>query len=90
MSAALKETAAVSFRSTSAKRHDSPGIMLSCRAGILQGLDVRDSTTVPAPSSLTELPEDFDVKNICVGIPKVTLQTTSALHANILLCRSEY
>lgn len=90
MSAALKETAAVSFHSTSAKQHDSPGIMLSCRAGILQGRDVRDSTTVPAPSSLTELPEDFDVKNICVGIPKVTLQTTSALHANILLCRSEY
>ncbi|KAM7403970.1 hypothetical protein PAMA_004404 [Pampus argenteus] len=37
---------------------------------ILQGQDMRDSTTVPAPSSPTELPEDFDVKNICIGIPK--------------------
>lgn len=38
--------------------------------GILQGLDRRDSTTIPAPSPLTELPEDFDVKDMCIGIPK--------------------
>ncbi|XP_077395510.1 glutamyl-tRNA(Gln) amidotransferase subunit A, mitochondrial [Festucalex cinctus] len=38
--------------------------------GILQGLDTKDSTTVPAPASSTELPENFDVKNLCVGIPK--------------------
>lgn len=55
---------------------DVPGIMTrsvndaAIVLGILQGLDTRDSTTVPAPSSLTELPQDFDVKNLCVGIPK--------------------
>ncbi|KAM8833845.1 glutamyl-tRNA(Gln) amidotransferase subunit A, mitochondrial [Synchiropus picturatus] len=37
---------------------------------VLQGLDVRDSTTVSAPSSPPELPEDFDIKNLCIGIPK--------------------
>ncbi|XP_060919289.1 glutamyl-tRNA(Gln) amidotransferase subunit A, mitochondrial isoform X1 [Labrus mixtus] len=55
---------------------DVPGIMTRSVSdtatvlGILQGLDIRDSTTIPAASSITELPEDFDVKNICVGIPK--------------------
>ncbi|TKS86165.1 Glutamyl-tRNA(Gln) amidotransferase subunit A, mitochondrial [Collichthys lucidus] len=56
---------------------DVPGIMTRSVSDaaivldILQGLDIRDSTTIPAPaSSLTELPEGFDVKNICVGIPK--------------------
>lgn len=55
---------------------DVPGIMTRCASdaavvlGILQGLDVRDSTTVPAPTSPTELPEEFDVKSMRVGIPK--------------------
>ncbi|KAF3701527.1 Glutamyl-tRNA(Gln) amidotransferase subunit A, mitochondrial [Channa argus] len=55
---------------------DVPGILTRTVSdaaivlGILQGLDIRDSTTIPAPSPLTELPEDFDVKSICVGIPK--------------------
>lgn len=55
---------------------DVPGIMTrsvsdaAILLDILQGLDVRDSTTIPAPSPITELPEDLDVKNICVGIPK--------------------
>lgn len=40
--------------------------------GVLQGSDVRDSTTI-SPPLLTELPEDFDVKGICVGIPKVNV-----------------
>uniref|UniRef100_A0A8C6V167 Glutamyl-tRNA(Gln) amidotransferase subunit A, mitochondrial n=1 Tax=Neogobius melanostomus TaxID=47308 RepID=A0A8C6V167_9GOBI len=36
---------------------------------VLQGVDVKDSTTIPAPSLSTQLPEDFDVRNLCVGIP---------------------
>uniref|UniRef100_A0A7N6BDB8 Glutamyl-tRNA(Gln) amidotransferase subunit A, mitochondrial n=1 Tax=Anabas testudineus TaxID=64144 RepID=A0A7N6BDB8_ANATE len=55
---------------------DVPGILTRsvCDAamvlGILQGLDIRDSTTIPAPAPLTELPEDLDVKNLFIGIPK--------------------
>uniref|UniRef100_A0A665U2C4 Glutamyl-tRNA(Gln) amidotransferase subunit A, mitochondrial n=1 Tax=Echeneis naucrates TaxID=173247 RepID=A0A665U2C4_ECHNA len=55
---------------------DVPGIMTrsvgdaAIVLGILQGRDTKDSTTIPAPSSPTELPEVFDVKNICIGIPK--------------------
>lgn len=37
---------------------------------VVQGVDIKDSTTVPLPSSLTQLPEDLDVRNLCVGIPK--------------------
>lgn len=45
--------------------HDA-GIVL----GVLQGHDVHDSTTVPTPSPSSASPEDVEVKNICVGIPK--------------------
>lgn len=48
-------------------------ILLKCCSGILQGHDTRDSTTIPAPSSVAELSDDFDVKNICIGIPKVSV-----------------
>uniref|UniRef100_A0A3P9KZI6 Glutamyl-tRNA(Gln) amidotransferase subunit A, mitochondrial n=1 Tax=Oryzias latipes TaxID=8090 RepID=A0A3P9KZI6_ORYLA len=55
---------------------DVPGILTrsagdaSVVLSVLQGVDVRDSTTVPAPSSHAELPEEFDVRNLCVGVPK--------------------
>ncbi|XP_034051509.1 glutamyl-tRNA(Gln) amidotransferase subunit A, mitochondrial [Thalassophryne amazonica] len=55
---------------------DVPGIItrsVSDAATILahlQGFDVKDSTTVPTPASSGELPEDVDITNICVGIPK--------------------
>lgn len=55
---------------------DVPGIMArsvgdaALVLGILQGRDDKDSTTIPPESPLTLLPEDFDVRNICVGIPK--------------------
>lgn len=42
-----------------------------CLSGVLQGLDTRDPTTLPAPTSPTELPEEFDVRGLRVGIPKV-------------------
>ena len=48
-----------------------------CITGLLQGHDVRDSTTVPSPPSLEELPEDLDVRNLRVGIPKVRQELTS-------------
>lgn len=47
---------------------------------VLQGLDPRDSTTIPAPPSPAQLPEDFDVRNICVGIPKVSQTESNVKH----------
>ncbi|KAG9268285.1 glutamyl-tRNA(Gln) amidotransferase subunit A, mitochondrial isoform X1 [Astyanax mexicanus] len=38
--------------------------------GVLQGRDEKDSTTVQFPNLATSLPEDFDIRDICVGIPK--------------------
>ncbi|XP_057714821.1 glutamyl-tRNA(Gln) amidotransferase subunit A, mitochondrial isoform X1 [Corythoichthys intestinalis] len=55
---------------------DVPGIITRSASdaaiilGILQGVDTKDSTTVPAPPSPMELAENFDVKNLFVGIPK--------------------
>ncbi|XP_061699162.1 glutamyl-tRNA(Gln) amidotransferase subunit A, mitochondrial isoform X2 [Syngnathoides biaculeatus] len=55
---------------------DVPGIMTRSASdaavilGILQGVDTKDSTTVPGPPPSTELPENLDVKNLFIGIPK--------------------
>ncbi|XP_052001631.1 glutamyl-tRNA(Gln) amidotransferase subunit A, mitochondrial [Xyrauchen texanus] len=55
---------------------DVPGIMTrsvydaATVLRILQGRDERDSTTVQAPSTPPSLPEHFDIKDLCVGIPK--------------------
>uniref|UniRef100_G3PJ00 Glutamyl-tRNA(Gln) amidotransferase subunit A, mitochondrial n=1 Tax=Gasterosteus aculeatus aculeatus TaxID=481459 RepID=G3PJ00_GASAC len=53
---------------------DVPGVMTRSVGDaavvfdVLRGQDMKDSTTTPAPSSLTDL--HLNVKNICVGIPK--------------------
>lgn len=55
---------------------DVPGIMTrsvhdaATVLRILQGRDERDSTTVQAPNTPPSLPEHFDMRKICVGIPK--------------------
>uniref|UniRef100_A0A3B3CL69 Glutamyl-tRNA(Gln) amidotransferase subunit A, mitochondrial n=1 Tax=Oryzias melastigma TaxID=30732 RepID=A0A3B3CL69_ORYME len=55
---------------------DVPGILTrnagdaSLVLSLLQGHDVKDSTSVPAPYSPADLPEKLDVRKICVGIPK--------------------
>ncbi|XP_072546116.1 glutamyl-tRNA(Gln) amidotransferase subunit A, mitochondrial isoform X2 [Salminus brasiliensis] len=55
---------------------DVPGIItrsvcdVATVLGVLQGRDEKDSTTVQTPNAATSLPEDFDVRDICVGIPK--------------------
>ncbi|KAL2099028.1 hypothetical protein ACEWY4_005508 [Coilia grayii] len=55
---------------------DVPGIMTRSAhdaatvLGILQGQDMLDATTIPSPPGQTDLPEDFDIKQITVGIPQ--------------------
>ncbi|KAF5904232.1 glutamyl-tRNA(Gln) amidotransferase subunit A, mitochondrial, partial [Clarias magur] len=55
---------------------DVPGIMsrsvhdAAITLRVLQGRDVKDSTTVHAPKSPSALPQEFDVRGVCVGIPK--------------------
>ncbi|XP_036449079.1 glutamyl-tRNA(Gln) amidotransferase subunit A, mitochondrial [Colossoma macropomum] len=55
---------------------DVPGIMTrtvhdaATVLGILQGRDEKDSTTVESPGLPSNLPEEFDVRDICVGVPK--------------------
>ncbi|KAK3537354.1 hypothetical protein QTP70_008784 [Hemibagrus guttatus] len=55
---------------------DVPGIMsrsvydTAIALDVLQGRDVNDSTTVQAPDSPAPLPQEFDVRDICVGVPK--------------------
>ncbi|KAI4883026.1 hypothetical protein NFI96_012492 [Prochilodus magdalenae] len=55
---------------------DVPGIMTrsvhdaATVLGILQGRDEKDSTTVQSRDSPANFPGDFDVRDICVGVPK--------------------
>ncbi|XP_020775358.1 glutamyl-tRNA(Gln) amidotransferase subunit A, mitochondrial [Boleophthalmus pectinirostris] len=55
---------------------DVPGIMTrsvgdaALVLDALQGVDVKDSTTILPQSSLAPFPEDFDVSTLRVGIPK--------------------
>ncbi|XP_059839000.1 glutamyl-tRNA(Gln) amidotransferase subunit A, mitochondrial isoform X3 [Hypanus sabinus] len=55
---------------------DVPGIMSRCVDdvstvfGVLAGHDPKDSTTVQDPFKPFELPDEIDVRNLCVGIPK--------------------
>lgn len=55
---------------------DVPGIMSRCVddtstvLGVLAGHDPKDSTTVQDLFKPFELPEEIDVRNLCVGIPK--------------------
>ncbi|XP_055027358.2 glutamyl-tRNA(Gln) amidotransferase subunit A, mitochondrial [Misgurnus anguillicaudatus] len=55
---------------------DVPGIMTrsvhdaATVLRILQGKDEKDSTTIKAPITSPSLPEDFNIRDICVGIPK--------------------
>ncbi|KAJ8398166.1 hypothetical protein AAFF_G00430100 [Aldrovandia affinis] len=55
---------------------DVPGIMTrsvhdaATVLGVLQGHDVKDSTTFHHPASLGDLPDDLDVRKLRVGIPQ--------------------
>ncbi|XP_066527455.1 glutamyl-tRNA(Gln) amidotransferase subunit A, mitochondrial [Hoplias malabaricus] len=45
--------------------HDAATVL-----GVLQGQDEKDSTTIQVPDSPAGLLEHFDIRDICVGIPK--------------------
>ncbi|XP_072264815.1 glutamyl-tRNA(Gln) amidotransferase subunit A, mitochondrial [Pyxicephalus adspersus] len=55
---------------------DVPGILARCVddvatvLGVLAGHDPLDSTTIQDPFQTFTLPDDIDVTNLCVGIPK--------------------
>ncbi|XP_058255279.1 glutamyl-tRNA(Gln) amidotransferase subunit A, mitochondrial isoform X2 [Hemibagrus wyckioides] len=55
---------------------DVPGIMsrsvydTAIALDVLQGRDVNDSTTVHVPDSPAPLPQEFDIRDLCVGVPK--------------------
>ncbi|XP_048831509.1 glutamyl-tRNA(Gln) amidotransferase subunit A, mitochondrial [Brienomyrus brachyistius] len=55
---------------------DVPGILTRSASdaatvlGVLQGLDKKDSTTIPPPATPTHLPEEIDIRKIRVGIPQ--------------------
>ncbi|KAJ8289360.1 hypothetical protein GJAV_G00000410 [Gymnothorax javanicus] len=55
---------------------DVPGIMtrnvpdMAAVLGVLQGHDVKDSTSVHAPSENVDLPDHIDVSKLRIGIPK--------------------
>ncbi|KAK2843853.1 hypothetical protein Q7C36_012068 [Tachysurus vachellii] len=55
---------------------DVPGIMsrsvddVAIALDVLQGRDVKDSTTIQPADSPAPLPQEFDVRDICVGVPK--------------------
>ncbi|KAG7465954.1 hypothetical protein MATL_G00159590 [Megalops atlanticus] len=45
--------------------HDAATVL-----GVLQGLDVKDSTTIYHPAPHNDLPDDIDIRKVCIGIPK--------------------
>ncbi|XP_033860596.2 glutamyl-tRNA(Gln) amidotransferase subunit A, mitochondrial [Acipenser ruthenus] len=45
--------------------HDAATVL-----GVLGGHDPKDSTTVPEPFKPFSLPDEIDVRNVCVGIPR--------------------
>ncbi|TRY98006.1 hypothetical protein DNTS_032617 [Danionella cerebrum] len=45
--------------------HDAAAVLR-----VLQGRDKKDSTTIQAPDTPPSLPELFDIRDLCIGIPK--------------------